>query len=686
MIAEYMEGRQRIDKYKPLMGVDENANETWLNLNWAILPIVTKYIRISLGLLNKANYKIEFMPVDALATDEKNKYFATMKARLLLREEIQKAAPEQADEIIKQLGLEKLTDEPGDQEELEMQARYTYKHQAAIEMENDCNAVFAANKVDYLRKTNRQKLLYYGIAGFKDYIDTNGALKIRSIRPDNLIVSPCRNKDFSDLTYVGEVLEMNVEDFAQLDQTATKEQCIAIANQHAANNMMGSRYNSWEEVKRITIKVLNLEWFSIDEVNYEVNETKQGNKAVVRTKKTNGDFVRSRVKVLYKAKWVVGTDHVFDYGRATDMKRAKQQLADVICSYHLIAPSFYDMKINSIGQQLIPVIDQIQMDWLKLQQFKSEAKPKGVTIEMGALEDVKFGKGGEAMTPRELFDLFEKKSVVMWRRTDRSGKGQNLKPVEPLDFGGAQDVLEWFNSIMSNIQLLKDIIGLNDFTDASTPDPRALTTTANLAAQATNNSLYDIIDADIELMKRLAESVMIRLQDMEQLGLLDRYALSIGDNSIACFNNNPRVSHHDYAIEIKPVPTDEERRLVIEDAKALMGVDLLSYADIVMVKNMDNLKVAEQMLAWRLERRRKEKLQESMMLQQQNAEVQTQSAVAAEQAKQQTLQLKIDGDLRIEDLKGQWAVKVAEVNAGANVASKLVQNQQKEEMAESPSA
>jgi hypothetical protein len=105
-----------------------------------------------------------------------------------------------------------------------------------------------------------------------------------------------------------------------------------------------------------------------------------------------------------------------------------------------------------------------------------------------------------------------------------------------------------------------------------------------------------------------------------------------------------------------------------------------------MVKNMDNLKVAEQMLAWRLERRRKEKLQESMMLQQQNAEVQTQSAVAAEQAKQQTLQLKIDGDLRIEDLKGQWAVKVAEVNAGANVASKLVQNQQKEEMAESPSA
>lgn len=673
MIAEYMEGRQRIDQYKALMGVDENANETWLNLNWKVFPIVTKYIRICLGILNKTNYRVEFTPVDALATDEKNKYFADIRAKMILREEIMSADPENAPALIKQLGLEKLTDEPGDQEELEMQSKFTYKHQASVEMQNDVNAVFSMNNIEYLRKLNRQNLLYYGVAGYKDYIDSNGALKIRAIKPENVIVSPCRERDFSDMTYVGEVLEMNIEDFAQLDQGATKEQCIDIANQHSANYMLGNRYTTWDEIKRVSIKVLDLEWFSIDETNYEVGTTKAGNLAVVRTKKNS--FTRSRVKVIYKAKWVVGTDYVFDYGRATDMKRARTQLADVISSYHLYAPSFYDMKINSIGQQLIPVIDQIQLDWLKLQQFKAEAKPRGVSIEIGALEDVKFGRGGEVMGPRDLFDLFEKKSVLLWRRTSRDGKQANFKPVEPLDFGGAADVALWFESIQMNIQLLKDIIGLNDFTDASTPDPRSLTTTANMAAQSTNNSLYDLIDADVELMKRLATSVVIRLQDMEELGLLDRYALSIGNNSINWLRNNPKVSRHDYAIDVRPVPSEEERHMVIEDAKALMGADLLSYADIVMVKNMDDLRVAEQMLAWRLERRRKEKLQESLMLQQKNAEVQSQSAIAAEQAKQQTLAMKIEGDLRIENIKGEFAVKVAEIQSGTSVASSMIKKE-----------
>lgn len=676
-IAEYMEGRQRIDQYKPLMGVDENATDTWLNLNWKVLPIMPKYFQIAMAILSKMNYKIGFVPIDSLATDEKNKYFAELKARLLVREQLQKMSqsPEMAEKAINMSGLEKQPSEPGDMEELEMQAMFTYKHQAAIEMEQDVAAIFSANKVDSLRKKIRQDLFYYGVAGYKDYIDSNGALRIRTVKPDSLIVSPCREKDFSDMSYVGEVLEMSIQDFATINQDVTREECMDLANQHISIYGNQGYLNTWEKAKRYTIRVLDIEWYSVDEFSYEINRTSMGNMAVVRTKKRNKEFTRTRTKVVYKAKWVIGTDYIFDYGRATDMKRARKQLAEIIPSYHLYSPMFHDMKIQSIGQQVIPVLDQIQLDWLKLQQFKAEARPKGVSIEIGALEDVKFGKGGEIMTPRDLFDLFEKKSVLLWRRADRQGKNANMEPVRPLDFGGAADVLSWFQSIQSNVQLLKDIIGLNEFTDASTPDPRSLTTTANLAAQATNNSLYYLMDSDLELLKRLSESVVIRLQDMAELGLLDNYALSIGDNSVNFMKKNPKVSHHDYAIQIREVPTDEAKQQLIADAKSMMGGDLVTYADVVMVKNTDDLKVAEQILAWKIERRKKEKMQESMMLQQQNAEVQMQSSQAAEQAKQQTMQMEMQFKMELEKIKGEYAVRVAEIQAGSGVAQKMIGNE-----------
>jgi hypothetical protein len=84
-IASYMEGSQRIDQYKPLMGVDMNANETWMNLDWSILPVMPKQWSVCSGILNKARYKVGFQPLDQLATDAKNKFFAEMKARIELR-------------------------------------------------------------------------------------------------------------------------------------------------------------------------------------------------------------------------------------------------------------------------------------------------------------------------------------------------------------------------------------------------------------------------------------------------------------------------------------------------------------------------------------------------------------------------------------------------------------------------
>ena len=37
---EYAMGNQPINKYKPVLGVTEDTNESWLNIDWSVLPII----------------------------------------------------------------------------------------------------------------------------------------------------------------------------------------------------------------------------------------------------------------------------------------------------------------------------------------------------------------------------------------------------------------------------------------------------------------------------------------------------------------------------------------------------------------------------------------------------------------------------------------------------------------------
>lgn len=672
-IASYMEGSQRIDQYKPLMGVDMNATDTWMNLDWSILPVMPKQWSVCSGILNKARYKVGFQPLDQLATDAKNKFFAEMKARIELRDQIKKQAGENAEEVIKDMGLDKGTDEPGDMEELEMMAMYTYKHIAAVEMEEDVTAVLSINKIEALRKEIRKNLFYYGVAGYKDYIDTNGTLKVRSIDPRMLIAAPCVKNDFSDARYKGEVLQVSISELAQMNQSLSENQLVKIGQLFVGKYGNLNTYPSSRKMcADYKVPVVDLEWESIEHQNWEIGFTKYGAKAVVRAPlgKSGESYVRNRMKVIRKAKWVPGTEHIWDWGLATDMKRARKQIAEVVSNYHIIAPMKSGEKIQSIGQRVQPLLDQIQMSWLKYQKAKSEAKSQGLHIEMGALEDVGYGKGGTKMKPHELVDFFEQKNILLWRRKGRFGDADHGKPIEVVPGTGLDDVLNWFQSLQNEIQQLKDLIGLNDFTDASTPDARALGATVETAQQSTNNSLFDIIDTDVELMKRLSASVVIRLQDMAEMGLLDRYAMAIGDNSVDFMKKMEHVAHHDFAIEIKELPSDEERMRFVEDAKALAGNDLITFEDLVLIRNTDDLKEAERILAWRLRRRKQEKIQESLMLQQQNAEVQAQSGIAVEQARQETA--KVDGQFKIEvaTIQAQAAIEVAKINAGASMSNK----------------
>ena len=695
VIKTYALGNQSIAKYRPLLGVDEESKEDWLAIDWSVIPIVPKFRRIALGKLNKIGYNITATPVDALANDEVEDYFAGIKAKLLMREQAAKVDPTLLEDPVLQL-------EPGeakDLEELEIQMNYTFKHNMAIEAEQAITLVLEQNQVEKLREQIKEDIFDYGVGGYKEYIDSNGAIKIRNINPRNIIINQCKNKDFSDAQYVGEVIEMTISDLKQMAGNQFTEE----EYEDIARNVVGrwgnpkewptslSVYNKGYD--KFRLRLLDMEFFSVNEMVYEQRIDRRGNKIYARARyedrnKRKDKFERVAYKVVYKGKWILGTNYIFDYGLATNMKRAKSSLMDTTMSYHLYAPEFWDMRAYGIMEQLIPIADAIQIAWYRLQNAINQARPKGIMIEMGALEDIPLGAGGKKLTPMKVIDLYNKTGTLVYRKADQQGRMTNYKPIEELENGIGRDVMTYYQIIQNHIQMLRDITGMNEMTDGSTPDPRTLTTVAKLAYEGTNNALAHIISGEKKLLESLSNAIVLRIQDVAEAGGVKGYIRSLGSNTMKFFQTSPNLALYEFGIFIEDKPTDDQRAMLLQQVQAGQAGGMLDIEDAIVIQNTDNLKVAQQILAYKIKKRREQAHQEAMQQQQMNGQIQMQSAQAAEQAKQQTLQLEAqvksqliqvekEMDAKLLEMKYQYELMLEELRQTGKIKSKKIENRGK---------
>lgn len=689
---QYAMGNQSINKYRPLMGIDEDSNESWLNIDWSVIPIIPKFRRIALGKLAKMDYNIVATPIDSLANDETEAYFSTAKAKIILRDQAKQIDPE----LLNAPALQMQPGEAEDLEELEMQMAYTHKHQMAIEAEQGVKLIFEMNEIDKAREKIREYLFDYGVAGYKEYLDSNGAVKFRVIDPRNVVTNNCKKNDFSDVSHVGEVIEMTIADLKQ----AAGDEFSAEEYEDIAKNVLGKYGNSKEwpsslsvynkGYDRFKVRVLDMEFFSVNEMVYEKRVDRRGNLVYARAKyedrnKRKDKYERHAYKVAYKAKWIVDTKYMFCYGLCTDMKRAKSSMMDTKLSYHLFAPEFWDMKAYGIMEQIIPIADAIQIAWYRLQNVINQSRPKGIMIEMGALEDIPLGSGGMKMTPMKVLDLYNKTGTLVYRKMDSQGRVSNVKPIEELENGLGRDAMNYWSLIQNHIQMLRDITGMNEMTDGSTPDPRTLTTVAKLAYEGTNNSLAGIISGEKKLLESLAYSVMLRMQDSVQKMSVEGYLRSLGGNTLKFIRVSPNVAMHEYGIFLEDKPTDDQRAMLLQQVTASQVNGLLDIEDSIIIQNTDNLKVAQQLLAYKIKKRRKEEQEKAMQMQQMNAQVQQQSAAAAEQAKQQTMQ--VEGqvksqlieiektmDAKLLDMKYQYELKLEEMRQTGKLSVKEEEN------------
>ncbi len=679
-IREYALGRQSTTKYKKLLNVDEQQDKTWLNIDWTAPSFLTKFREIAISKLVQRRYDINAFAVDPIAKSEEDKYFTEMKVKILMREAAQKAGSK---ELMDSPALALQPGEAEDLEQLKMEEQFGYKHIMSMEAEMAASLAMYQNNFEEKRKRTIENLFDFGMGGYTEYIDENGQVKLREINPENMVLSYCAKNDFSDLVHWGEVREVYVGDLApwftpeQMNQIV---QSVAGRFGNPSNFMYGTDYSKYWN--RFKVLILDFEFLSWNDYTYKEEVDNRGNVRFGKTKyqaatklKDAGNekmgtipsmvdfnmkgqaepvFMPVTKKVVYKCKWLIQTDYMYDWGMSENQIRKPSSWWDTKLNIQLYSWNFYKMRFAGITERLIPLEDKASLAWFRLQNMSNKLIPYLINIDLNALEGVDFGAGGEKMNPTKVMDFIFSNFVVPYRSTDLLSQNPNYKPVSIEASGQLAVFGQLYQELQNTLDMMRQVSGLNELTDGSTPNAKTLVPVANAAMESTNNALYLLSFADKQLIQGLADAIVSKVQIAVKLGKVEGYARALGEETVKFFKINPDISIHEFGIFIQDVPSDYERQQLIQELNIRDSQGLIEPEDKILVMSTKNLKMASMLLAYRIKKRR-EKLQEFELQKIQEASQGNAMAVqVAEQEKRTTLQTQLEVDIARINAEKQW--------------------------------
>jgi hypothetical protein len=350
----------------------------------------------------------------------------------------------------------------------------------------------------------------------------------------------------------------------------------------------------------------------------------------------NAEVLTKDIQDRYEGRWIPGTEWIFNYKRSENIDREKiagSYSPKTELPFTILAPDIYDMENKSLVERMIPHEKQINLIHLKTQQLLIKAKPPGVAIDLEGMDAIVAGMGdpkNARMDGIEITKMYEQTGSYTYRSRDKNGELIVGKVITPLDNGIGKDFAVLFAAYNQELQKINDVIGYNSAVDGSSPNVDALVGTQKLAVQATNNALRPIYQASVNIIQRTARRVALMIQDSIQFNN-EAFVNAIGTYATNTLAYGKKLAFNQFAINIELLPDDEEKMQIEQQLQLGQQAGLLNPSDVLRIRQVlkEDVKAAGQLLVLLEDKNRKNKLQESQALQQQNAEVQAQAADAA---------------------------------------------------------
>jgi len=654
----YASGNQSIQKYKDELSI--NGDLSYLNLDWTPVPIIPKFVDIVVNGIAERMYDVKAYSQDPYGVAKRTEYMESILGDMQTKE-MNDFAAEAFGMNLYENDPETL---PESQEELDLHMQLTYKQSVEIAEEQALNVLMDGNNYELIKKRFYRDLTVLGIGAVKTGFNTSEGVVIDYVDPADLVYSYTESPYFDDIYYVGEVKTIPVNELAKQFPHLTQSDLEDIVKNKAAHSNNHHGVSSSREVDNNSVQILYFNFKSYMNEVYKMKETGSGAEKAIEKDDTfnppeekEGGYekLQRSIECLYEGAMVLGSEKLLKWEMAKNMMRPKSDFTKVKMNYSIVAPRMYKGQIDSLVKRITGFADMIQLTHLKLQQIMSRMVPDGVYLDADGLAEVDLGNGTN-YTPQEALNMFFQTGSVIGRSfTSEGDMNPGKVPIQEITSGsGGNKMQALIGNYNYYLQMIRDVTGLNESRDGSTPDAKALVGVQKLAAANSNTATRHILNAGLFLTSSVAECLSLRISDIiEYAPTKNAFIQSIGVHNVATLEEMSELHLYDFGIFIELAPDEEEKAMLENNIQVAIGQQSIDLEDAIDLRNIRNLKLANQLLKIR----RKKKVERDQKMQQENMQAQAQANAqqqqAAAQAEVQKQQALSQTTIQLEQAKAE---------------------------------
>ena len=653
----YARGEQNIQKYKDELSI--NGDLSYLNLDWSPVPIISKFVDIVVNGIAERLYDIKAYSQDPFGVVKRTQYMQNLQKDMKMKE-FDKFVKDKFFLDTKESSVEDL---PATDEELSLHMQLDYKQEIEIAEEQAINMLMRGNQFDLIKRRFYQDLVVCGIGAVKSSFNTSEGVVIDYVDPANLVYSYTDSPFFDDIYYVGEVKTISINELKKQFPYINEEELKEITASRSSGAY--SAYNGLNGIGEADNNKVDILYFNYKTYMNEVYKMKKTGTGASKLIKKDDTFnpsentdkyekVHRSLECLYEGAYILGANKLIKWEKASNMMRPKSDYTKVKMNYAIVAPRMYEGRIDSLVNRITGFADMIQLTHLKIQQVLSRVTPDGVFLDVDGnpgkipIQEIQNGNGGQKM----------------------------------------QSLIQTYNYYL---QMIRDVTGLNEATDGSTPAERSLVGVQKMAAANSNTATRHILQSGMYLTTEIAEQLSLRISDIiEYSPTKNAFIESIGAHNVATLKEMSDLHLYDFGIFLELEPDEGEKQLLENNIQTALTQGSIELEDAVDLRAIKNIKLANQVLKIRRKKKGEEDQQRQLQQTQAQGEAQAKAATAASEAEikkntsllntqKQLEQLKTDGKSQILQQEANIKKELMEMEFNFNMQLKQLEAKTKTE-------
>jgi hypothetical protein len=371
---------------------------------------------------------------------------------------------------------------------------------------------------------------------------------------------------------------------------------------------------------------------------------------------------------------------MLDWRMSENMTRPNADITKVNMNYNIVAPRLYKGRIESIVSRITSFADMIQLTHLKLQQVMSRMVPDGVFVDVDGLSEVDLGNGTNYNPAEALNMYFQTGSLVGRSFTQDGGPNPGKVPIQELatsnGLGKIQALIQTYEYYL---KMIRDVTGLNEARDGSTPDKYALVGLQKLAAANSNTATRHILQSSLYLTLKTCENISLRVADSLMFPLT-RKALeqSISKYNVGTLDDLIDLNIHDFGIFLELEPDEEQKAILEQNIQVALQAGQIDLEDAIDIREVKNLRLANQML-----KQRRRASEAAALAETQKQQVLTEQKIQLEKMKSEFETNKMEREAQIKmqlmQQEFQYNIELAKAQGEAKKSAEAYKEDRKDE-------